>query len=606
MAQTSEAEGATALAAALTARCEALVSPLVRTASERARQARVLGGLLAAALAIMLAAPLLWAAESSVQLAAGPLIASGLILGVAAALSATGRLDAVILFGAAAIAGAIALVAVGTDGLSSICLILLAFVPAGALSLGRRMLAGLSGAFGFLAFGGVAFADWAGVGRPLAELSGAADLVTVASAIAYGSWLARRAMRARKASLDLRMRDAAEEALADAALEEAVLRFSNEGALLSASPVASSLFAGSAPMTASRIVQAIHVTDRVRYLQAFADIRNGADRLVVRVRTASGEGRFADVEFDLRAHRGVGRKLVSVVAVARPAPPSADVLETLERALEAERESSLAKSRFLATVSHELRTPLNAIIGFSDVLDQEFFGGFEDPRQKEYVGHIRQSGEHLLGIVNGLLDVSKIEAGRYDLSVESVGVEELCRCARDTMAGEIARKGLGFELAIEPSIGRLQADRRACHQMLLNLLSNALKFTDAGSVTLTARREGRTIELAVRDTGIGIAAADLPRLGQPFVQLSSGTTRRYQGTGLGLSLVKGLAELHSGRMVIESQPGAGTTVRVFLPLDGPARIEHPSNPTTTVLALAHARKKHSHTTPDDDQARRTA
>ena len=612
MTHLSEADGAgvplggATLAAALRTRCEGLVAPSVRAADERSRQAGVLGALVVAALLAVLSAPLFWLGTSSIQASAAPVILAGFLLGIACALSASGRLDAVILASCGLAAAAIAVVAALSGGVGSLCLWMLALAPSQALSKGQRMAATVSGAFGFLALGAVALADWAGLARPMADLSGALDAVSIGVAALCGAFVIRRIAADRQANQSRRGDEAAERALADAALEEAVLLFSDEGALLKASGAASNLFAGSSPMSANRIVQAIHVTDRVHYLQAFAEIRNGADRLLLRARTAGEGGTFVEIEMDLRAHRDASRRLISVVAVARPVPISGEALAVLEQSLAAERESSLAKSRFLATVSHELRTPLNAIIGFSDVLDQEFFGGFQDPRQKEYVGHIRQSGEHLLGVVNGLLDVSKIEAGRYELSLETVSVVEICRLAEDTMRGELVRKGLAFDLALEPSLGRVIADRRACHQILLNLLSNAAKFTETGSVTLSAREVGDHLELAVRDTGIGIAAADLPRVGKPFVQLSTGTTRRYQGTGLGLSLVKGLADLHAGRMTIESEPGVGTTVRVLIPLDGPARIEHSSLSTPTVVALAHARKKSHTSSTADDEARRTA
>ncbi|WP_156386325.1 HAMP domain-containing sensor histidine kinase [Aureimonas sp. Leaf454] len=569
-------------------------------------QANVLSILVLSALCCVLLAPLVWLGTNAVQASAAPVIVAGLLLAIACSLSATGRVDVVILGISALAAALIATAAALTGGVASVCLWMLVLAPAEALRQGRRMVATASGAFGFLALGATAFSDWAAMPRSMSHWVSGLDALSIAIAVLYGAVLTRRLGLGRQAEKAKRVREDAERALADAALEEAVMLFSHEGTLLKSSPATADLFSGSSPMNASRIVQAIHVTDRVSYLQAFAEIRNGSDRWVLRARASGGAGTFRDVEIDLRAHRDRQGRLVSIVVVARPAPVAGEALAVLERTLAAERESSLAKSRFLATVSHELRTPLNAIIGFSDVLDQEFFGGFQDPRQKEYVGHIRQSGEHLLGVVNGLLDVSKIEAGRYELALETVSVDEICRSADGTMRGELARKGLSFELKLEPALGRIVADRRACHQMLLNLLSNAAKFTEEGSVTLSARKVGPHIELSVRDTGIGIAASDLSRVGQPFVQLSSGTTRRYQGTGLGLSLVRGLADLHDGRMTIESEPGVGTTVRVLLPLDGPARIDHSSPSTPTVVALAHARKKSHTPSTDDDQARRTA
>jgi signal transduction histidine kinase len=306
--------------------------------------------------------------------------------------------------------------------------------------------------------------------------------------------------------------------------------------------------------------------------------------------------------------------LPAVAAEAEPAPAAlpAPAVETLAQpedalagALARANESSAAKTQFLAAVSHELRTPLNAIIGFSDILHQEFFGGFETPRQKEYVGLIRESGEHLLSIVNTLLDVSKIEAGRYELCHEPFAVDDVLKAAGDTVRAEAERKGLRLDVRMTGGIA-VEADRRACHQMLLNLLSNAVKFTEDGVVSASASVREGMLELMVCDTGIGIAAPDLARLGRPFTQVSAGLARRYGGTGLGLSLVRGLAELHGGTLTLRSEPNFGTEAVVSIPLDCAHRSDEAPPETENIVALSHARPKANTDAPLDRPHRRSA
>jgi cell cycle sensor histidine kinase DivJ len=222
-------------------------------------------------------------------------------------------------------------------------------------------------------------------------------------------------------------------------------------------------------------------------------------------------------------------------------------------------------------VSHELRTPLNAIIGFSELLASDICGTLPDPRQREYVALIHESGSHLLTVVNDILDMSKIEAGKLELVVEPFAVEDMVKATQRMVAQLAAERGLTLAAEIAPGLPDLAADPRACRQILINLLSNAIKFTERGGrVHITAMREGGFIAIGVADTGIGIAEADVARLGEPFVQARGGYDRRHAGTGLGLSVVKGLTALHGGAMRIESRLGVGTTVTVRLPIDGPA------------------------------------
>jgi two-component system cell cycle sensor histidine kinase PleC len=225
-----------------------------------------------------------------------------------------------------------------------------------------------------------------------------------------------------------------------------------------------------------------------------------------------------------------------------------------------------AKSEFLANMSHELRTPLNAINGFSEVMVGELYGPMGDKRYKEYAGDILASGQHLLALINDILDMAKIEAGKLTLKFEPISLDEVVEDAMRLMRNRADEAGLllSAELAGLPEV---EADYRALKQVMLNLLSNAVKFTPrGGAVTVGARATGGEVELSVRDTGIGISRDDLNRLARPFEQVETQHAKTTQGTGLGLALTKSLIEMHGGRLQIDSEPGQGTTVRVVLPL----------------------------------------
>ncbi|WP_428150300.1 sensor histidine kinase [Brevundimonas sp.] len=231
---------------------------------------------------------------------------------------------------------------------------------------------------------------------------------------------------------------------------------------------------------------------------------------------------------------------------------------------EAEARDS-GKTRFLANMSHELRTPLNAVLGFSDIMRQRLFGPLPQ-KYADYADSIHEAGGHLLDLINDVLDVSKIEAERYELSRETFDAREVVSAAVALVRITATDKGVGLNSLVPEEPLTVDADRRALKQITLNLLSNAIKFTPSGgSVTLTLDVIGPYLELVVSDTGVGIAARDLKRLGRPFEQAGA-VEQKVQGTGLGLSLVRALAELHGGRMSLESTLGEGTAVTVRLPV----------------------------------------
>jgi PAS domain S-box-containing protein len=234
------------------------------------------------------------------------------------------------------------------------------------------------------------------------------------------------------------------------------------------------------------------------------------------------------------------------------------------------------KDEFLANMSHELRTPLTAILGISEILLTGIRGPLNE-RQAHYVRNIDASGRHLLSLINDLLDVSKIESGKLEILVEQVSIADICQASMSFVKNQAVKKDISLEFIPETSISSVMADPRRLKQILVNLLSNAVKFTPAGGrveLKVHANLPASRLEFAVCDTGIGISAEDLPRLFTPFTQLDSGLSRQYEGTGLGLALVKKLVELHGGEVIVTSEVGKGSCFTVALPWEPSPEIRH--------------------------------
>jgi cell cycle sensor histidine kinase DivJ len=255
-----------------------------------------------------------------------------------------------------------------------------------------------------------------------------------------------------------------------------------------------------------------------------------------------------------------------IVAVTRDISERKEQERALIEARDMAMGASRAKSAFLANMSHELRTPLNAIIGFSELMEREIFGPLGNARYQEYARMIHDSGGHLLDLINGVLDMSKIEAGKFELYQEIFELEDVADASLHFVNLAAERSGVSLACEIAPGARRVFADKRAIKQILVNLLSNGVKFTPrGGQVMLSARLIEKGVEISVRDTGTGISASDLEKLGKPFEQVESPITRGKEGTGLGLALVKSLAAMHGGEAILESALGVGTTVKVSLP-----------------------------------------
>ncbi len=409
-------------------------------------------------------------------------------------------------------------------------------------------------ASGLLA-GAAALAGLAGAG----EAGGPVTLAAWAAPMAWG-WTAVLRRNAFRPAAELTPAAAAIERLSGGGY----LEFSEGGAVSACGKAVPGVTGiGEDELTGPGFFNRILVADRVHFLAAIEDCRAGeaGASTMLRLRTAiaePGDG-SGHLEFRLELAPGPGggrvQGLIARAVSRRPAAPAMD-----------RDELETAKSRFLAAVSHELRTPLSAIIGFSDMMLCGLFGEFSDPRQREYVGLISASGNHLLNVVNAILDVSKIEAGAYSIALEPFAFADAVAMSVSMVGAQAEAKNIRVANNAAKATGELVADRRAVQQILINLLSNAVKFTpDGGAISVDVAERPGMFEFSVSDTGIGIPEQDLGKLGRPFMQIENDLTRSFDGTGLGLSLVKGLVELHRGTLSIESAVGEGTTVRVGLP-----------------------------------------
>jgi cell cycle sensor histidine kinase DivJ len=498
-------------------------------------------------------------------------------IGIAIFLSRTGKFAAAHLASAANFAGLVTYAAWLTGGLSSWLIPWMVAVPLeAALADDRRIVAWAAGVAG-LGLAILAFFQSHGIYMPAERLPlspTVLSLLGTMTATGYAAGLAvmvqlvnKRGENAVRSGED-RYRLLAENAT------DMITRHDEKGRVVFASHAAQSLFGEPVQkIMGDGLFERVHVADRPAYLTALSRslANNEAIAVEFRVRRAgSGDARYVWVEMRCRPMPSLGdaQDRAGIVAVTRDISDrkaqEAELLKTRDHAESASR----AKTQFLANMSHELRTPLNAVIGFSEILNRELFGTLGEARYRDYARLIQESGEHLLHMVNDILDMSKIEAGKFKIVKEPFNVAALVKSCCDIMRHTAEQRSLSLIVDVEPGIPELPADKRACKQMLLNVISNAIKFTDPGGwVRVSAKVVGRNVALAVADNGIGIAEADLPKLGNPFVQANNSYDRSYDGAGLGLSVVKGLAKLHDGKLELTSMLGSGTTATILLPLD---------------------------------------
>lgn len=306
--------------------------------------------------------------------------------------------------------------------------------------------------------------------------------------------------------------------------------------------------------------------EQQQFAQFLHEVATGTQDVISTVRAKRADGRTRWLELSGRTLRDENENHTGIVCAARDVSERKKFEADLQAARLQAEDANASKSRFLTNVSHDLRTPLNAILGFAELIRDEIFGPAGDPRYVEYASLIHESGTMLRAFLTDLLDLSKIEAGRYDLHPERLELSEVVpSCVRQIMP-RATKKHVEVEDGIPETGLELFVDRGALTHILLNLLSNSVKFTpDGGKIEVGARRENRMVALTVRDTGVGIKDEDIERITAPFEQSESAHGFAREGVGVGLAIVKSLAELHGGTLTIESEPGTGTCVTVRLP-----------------------------------------
>ncbi len=501
-------------------------------------------------------------------------------------LSRTGRYEEACFLSSVAFAGLIMTLASATGGVGSFAAIWLVVVPVeAALSASRRVVAFASAAaltcISLLIVLGhfqlLPAADVSPDMRAILTAFGVAAATLYAAGLAFGAELLARTSASLLYVEEDRYRLLAHN------MSDVISRHHRNGAVRFISPAAETLLG--TPVSRLQgygLFDRVHVADRPAYLTALSDAARGGEaqsvefrlkREVIRGRELAqvNQVNFIWVEMRCRPLEPVLPAAKSseaeVVAVMRDVTDRKNQEQALGLARSAAEQADSSKSRFLATMSHELRTPLNAIIGFSEMIMQEDALMLDAARRKEYAQLINDSGQHLLSVVNGILDMSKMESGNFEILPEPFAPRAALINCCNLLALKARESGIDLVTRAPDDLPVMIGDPRAFRQILLNLVSNAVKFTErGGTVTVSAAVEGTRFVVRIVDTGVGIAADDLKRIGDPFFQAGKTYQRRHEGTGLGLSIVKSLVALHGGEMTVQSQVDEGTTVTVALPL----------------------------------------
>ena len=527
-------------------------------------------------------------------------------------LSRTGRYESAHVLSSLAMAGLVMMVAITTGGIESFAAIWLVMVPLeAALSASRRVVAfasalalGCVGALIAMSALDVLPASEAGaVSRSLFTAFGLMSATLYAAALAFAS------ESLASTSVSLRYVEEDRYHLLARNMSDVISRHRRNGAVQFISPAAEALLATPASrLLGHGLFDRVHVADRPAYLTALSDAARGGEARSVEFRLrrdtprGSERGRRNGAEFiwvEMRCRPleqpqqhpddagAAAAREAEVVAVMRDVTDRKIQEQALDLARTTAERADAAKTRFLATMSHELRTPLNAIIGFSEMIVQEDVLMVDAARRKEYAQLINDSGQHLLSVVNGILDMSKMEAGNFEISPEPFAPRPALINCCNLLALKARESGIDLVTRAPDDLPHITGDPRAFKQIVLNLVSNAIKFTERGGmVTVCAALEGSRLELRVTDTGVGIAPEDLKRIGDPFFQAGTTYQRRHEGTGLGLSIVKSLVELHSGEMTVQSRIDEGTTIIIALPVTFTPPAEH--QPSSNIATLPQA------------------
>ena len=492
-------------------------------------------------------------------------------------LSRTGRYEGAHVLSSLALAGPVTMIALFTGGIESVAAIWLVVVPLeAALSASRRVVT-FAAALALSCAALLIVAGHSGWLPPPeagdAALRNVMMGLGVASATLYAAGLAFGAESLASTSVSLLNVEEDRYRLLARHMSDVVSRHRKNGAVQFISPAAEAVLGTPASgLLGHGLFDRVHVMDRPAYLTALADSAHGGEGRSVefRLRRDGNAGEFVWVEMRCRPlEQGAPSEDGEVVAVMRDVTERKTQEQALQQARAAAEQADASKSRFLATMSHELRTPLNAVIGFSEMIMQEELLMLDARRRKEYAQLIHDSGQHLLSVVNGILDMSKMESGTFELTPEPFAPRAALVNCCNLLALKARENGIDLVTRAPDDLPEITGDPRAFKQIVLNLVSNAIKFTErGGTVTASAAVEGARLVLRIADTGVGIAPEDMKHVGDPFFQAGKAYQRRHEGTGLGLSIVKSLVDLHGGDMMLDSEPGRGTKVTVRFPERG--------------------------------------
>ncbi len=498
---------------------------------------------------------------------------------IALFLSRTGRFEVAHAISTLNLVGLVSFAAIMTGGLGSFLIAWMLVVPfEAALSASKRVI-GSAILFAMLALMGLWGVEFLGLLPSPRNLGFNNDLLIlfgVGSAIAYAGGVALSVYNIHKETEQVVLASERRYRLMSENASDLVTRHRPNGHVLYASLGAERVVGTSADkLMADGLFDRILVSDRPAFLTAIAKAARGGEETTVEFRLnrqigdrglEPGEFFWAEMrcrKLDDAAHND------EIVAITRDISERKAQEQTLLLAREEAEKASQAKTHFLANMSHELRTPLNAIIGFSELLSSSNSGPAQIVRDQEYANLINESGLHLLDLVNGILDMSRIETGSFEIITEHFDVRPVVDICCQIVRPQLLNRNMEIVQDMGNDLSEIVADERAVKQILLNLLSNAIKFSEQGSrIYVGTSIVADSLVLSVRDTGIGISKENLPRLGSPFFQIDASYNRNHEGTGLGLSVVKGLVDLHKGGMEIESELNVGTTVTVRLPVGG--------------------------------------
>ena len=526
-------------------------------------------------------------------------------------LSRTGRYEGAHVLSSLALAGLVMTVAMSTGGILSFAAIWLVVVPLeAALSASRRVVAFASVLALACTVVLIVLGHFDMVPASNANIAGRGIWMAfgVASATLYAAGLAFGAESLARTSVALLYVEEDRYRLLARNMSDVISRHRRNGAVQFISPAVEAMLGTHVTrLLGHGLFDRVHVADRPAYLTALLDAARGGEACSVefRVRRDGARGGNQSVDFiwvEMRcrplepASEATASSEAEVVAVMRDITDRKIQEQALDMARTAAEQADASKTRFLATMSHELRTPLNAIIGFSDMIVQEDALMLDAARRREYAQLINDSGQHLLSVVNGILDMSKMESGNFEISPEPFAPRAALINCCNLLALKARENSIDLVTRAPEDLPVMTGDPRAFRQIVLNLVSNAIKFTErGGKVMVTAAVEGPWLVLRVSDTGVGIAADDLKRVGDPFFQAGKAYQRRREGTGLGLSIVKSLVGLHAGEITVQSRIDEGTRVTVALPLAfSPPAPKPSSNIATLTPAPRSATQDQSH------------